>query len=294
MLRSMTGYGRGEAMGGGKAVSVEIKSVNHRFLEISVRMPRTYVSLEERVRRVIKDQITRGHIDVFCNIEDEGEKKRQVKVDKDLALAYHHSLRELAQILGITGNFGVMDIAQFPDVLKVDVAEEDLEAFWPVLEAAVKEGVQNLVKMRRDEGARLKADLLERCDLIARETREIAARAPVVIEEYRQKLAARVKEWESDLGGEVDPMRVATEVAFFSDRSNITEELVRLNSHLEQLSDTLNTGEAVGRKLDFLIQEMNREINTVGSKASDLEISQKVVAIKSEIEKVREQVQNIE
>ncbi|MHB1421328.1 MAG: YicC/YloC family endoribonuclease [Bacillota bacterium] len=292
MIKSMTGYGKGEATGAGKGITAEIKSVNHRFLEIVVRMPRQYSFLEERVRKAIKERVTRGRLDVFLSLEDVEEKKGQVKVDKDLAIAYHSSLKELAQILGISEDFGVFQIAQLPDVLVSLEKEEDIESVALVLEQSVARAAEQLHKMREEEGANLRADLLERRQRLLQLTQEIEGRTTVVADEYRDKLTLRIQQLLGEV--EVDPQRLAQEVVFFADRSNINEELVRLASHLQQMDEFMRAPESVGRKLDFLVQEMLREVNTIGSKANDLSIIQKVVEAKSEIEKIREQVQNIE
>ncbi|GAW93949.1 YicC/YloC family endoribonuclease [Calderihabitans maritimus] len=292
MLRSMTGYGQGQASGEGKNLNVEIRTVNHRFLDLVIRMPRQYLPLEERIKEIIKEKIFRGRVDVYFQVEDKGEKKRKVKVDKELALAYYSSLKELAQILAIPYNISVFEISQYPDVLVVEEPEEDLEELWPVFRQAVEQALEQLVEMRAQEGMKLREDLLERQKVITRMVREIEEREPVMIENYRDKLSLRIKELARDI--EIDEDRLAQEVTFFSERSNITEEIVRLYSHLQQLEETLNSSGPVGRKLDFLVQEMNREINTIGSKAEDLIISRKVVQVKTELEKIREQVQNIE
>ncbi|MEW6661662.1 MAG: YicC/YloC family endoribonuclease [Bacillota bacterium] len=294
MICSMTGYGRGEASSENQSVRVEIKSVNHRFIDISVRMPKKYGALEERIKKFLKSSVSRGYLEVYCNIEDGAAKKRSIKVDKDLAVAYHQSLRELAQILDLPADFGLLEIAQFPGVITSEDPETDLEDLWMSLEQALTMAVAEMVQMRLTEGASLAADLVSRANSIRKMLMVISERSPLVVEEYRERLTQRTKEWRQDSGIEVDPARLAAEVALFADKSSISEELVRLESHLVQLERSLQLSDPVGRKLDFLVQEMNREINTIGSKASDLVISQEVVAVKSEIEKLREQVQNIE
>lgn len=292
MVSSMTGYGRGEASGAGKTVTVEMKSVNHRFLEIMVRLPRLFNVFEEKIKSIIKDHTERGRIDVYINIEETREKKRNLNVDKELAIAYYNSLKELAKILDIGENLGVLAIAQMPEVLKLEEPEEDCETFWPIIKEALVAAVAQMQKMRREEGQKLKADLLVRKDLISRYVADIEHQAAQVVEEYRTKLTARIQELLGSIP--VDENRLALEIALLADRASITEELVRLNSHLDQLQNALAEGGSVGRKLDFLVQEMHREINTIGSKANNLQISNKVVTVKSEIEKIREQVQNLE
>lgn len=292
MVCSMTGFGRGEAIGADKTVTIEMKGVNHRFLEVAIRLPRAYNALEEKIKSIIKANLLRGRLDVYVNIEETGEKKRKLKVDKELALDYYSSLKELAQFLGLAENISVLDIAQLPEVLTLEEPEEDCEALWPLVEEALMKALEQLRAMRQEEGRKLAEDLRQRKEFIARLVEEVAERADMVVEEYRVKLEARIQEILGSIT--VDQNRLAMEVALLAERSNITEELVRLRSHLDQLSDTLEENGSVGRKLDFLVQEMHREINTIGSKANDLIISQKVVALKSEVEKIREQVQNLE
>lgn len=292
MISSMTGFGRGESQDEIKKFIVEIKSVNHRYSEIVIRMPKFYSSLEDRIRKVVQQKVARGRVDVFINFEEIGSKNKQVKVDKDLAVAYYNALGVLKETIGEDSKISVMNIAGFPDVIKIEEAEDDLEEIWQVLEKALVKAVSQLVEMRRVEGERLTKDLLGRVDTVDSINQEITKRSPIVVEEYRERLANRMKELLGDLN--VDESRIANEVAFFADRCSITEENVRLKSHLEQVRESLKADESVGRKLDFLVQEINREINTIGSKANDLEISNKVIEAKSEVEKIREQVQNIE
>ncbi|NPV27709.1 MAG: YicC family protein [Firmicutes bacterium] len=292
MPRSMTGFGRAEVCGEGKIIVAEMKAVNHRYSEVVVRLPRQYSPLEERIRRVILNKVSRGRIDVYLNIEDESEKSRLVKVDKALAIAYYNSLKELAQILEIPLQVGVDQVAGLPEVLKLEEPENDLETIWSVAEPAVSLAVEELILMRQQEGKKLGEDLIHRLNKIAQFIKEIEARVPYVVQSYRERLQMRVQE----LLGEttVDEARLAMEVAVFAERCNITEELVRLDSHLHQFRETLGLDTPIGRKLEFLVQEMGREINTIGSKANDLPIAHLVVEVKSELEKIREQIQNIE
>lgn len=292
MVKSMTGYGRGEAAGEGRQVIVEVKSVNHRFLEVSVRMPKQLLALEERIRKAIQQQISRGRVDVFISLKETGEKKRLVKVDKELGQAYYNALRELASTWGIPEKFELVPMSALPGLLNLEDEEEDLEVVWTVIDKALSSAVSNLIVMRTVEGEKLAKDLSNRKKVISDYVAQIGERSPQVVLEYRDKLLQRVQELLSDI--EVDQTRLANEVAFFADRASIDEELVRLSSHLDQMDDILKSGEAAGRKLDFLGQEMNREINTIGSKANDLAIGRLVVDVKSELEKVREQVQNLE
>ncbi|MBM7855733.1 uncharacterized protein (TIGR00255 family) [Desulfohalotomaculum tongense] len=292
MLKSMTGYGRGEAGACGRKFTVELKSVNHRFCEVMIRLPRVMSPLEDRIRRVIQKRISRGRVDGYISIEETEQKTQQVKVDKNLAVAYYKAMKELESLLPITGQIELRDIINLPNVLVLEEPAEDLEEWWPAVEEAVNEALDKLVQMRAAEGEQLEADLKKRMEKIRRCNDEIRKRAPEVVEDYRKRLNQRLAHWKGE--GMLDENRMAAEVAIFAERANITEETVRLNSHLNQMAKCLQSEEPVGRKLDFLVQEMNREINTIGSKGNDLEISKLVVNVKSEIEKIREQVQNIE
>jgi len=292
VVKSMTGYGRGEASSLDKKISVEAKSVNHRFLEIVVRMPKQILPLEERIKKVVQERINRGRVDLFLTLEETGDKKRLVKVDKALGLAYYNALRELAESCRIPEKVDLVDLSQMPGVLNLEDEEDDIEAIWPLVKDAVEKAVQGLVNMRTVEGQKLADDLKTRSNIISQYIVHIEERSPIVVQEYGEKLSQRIKELLTEV--EVDESKLANEVAFFADRASITEELVRLKSHLDQMGDILESNDSIGRKLDFLVQEMNREINTIGSKANDLTINRYVVEVKSELEKVREQVQNLE
>ena len=292
MVKSMTGYGRGEAVSDSHRITVEAKSVNHRFLEIVVRMPKQLLPLEEKIKGLVQEKVTRGRVDIFISLEENGEKKRLVKVDKGLGLAYYNALRELADDWGIPEKFDLVQMASLPGLLSLENEEDDLEAVWSVISEALICAMDDLIGMRASEGEKLAKDLLKRRETIAAYVDAIAERSPLVVSEYQEKLSQRIQELLGEV--QIDESRLANEIAFFADRASITEELVRLNSHLEQMGHILSHDDAVGRKLDFLGQEMNREINTIGSKANDLAIGRLVVEVKSELEKVREQVQNLE
>lgn len=292
MVRSMTGFGRGEASGEAGKITVEIKAVNHRFSEVLFRMPRQFGALEERARKLILAQVTRGRLEVYISWEASAE-ARGVKVDKDLALAYYNALKQLAGEIGSNSEISLDTLARLPDVLSVCDAEVTDDQIWAVLEPALHQAVAHLVAMREREGAALLADLTERLDRIAEFRAGLVTRAPQVVQEYRERLERRLGELLPQ-GNAVDPQRLAQEVAIFADRADITEEIQRLASHIEQFRQALQSGDAVGRKLDFLVQELGREVNTVGSKANDAAITAAVVAAKSELEKIREQVQNLE
>lgn len=294
MIRSMTGYGRGEASDDlvGRMV-VEAKAINHRFSEVVIRAPRQVNQLEEALRKQVQARVARGRVDLFVTWERSGATGRRVKVDKALAVAYHNALKELGEAIGSNGEISGETLARLPDVISVEDDEISASQLAPVLEQAAVQALDNLVAMREREGGALAADLQARLDEIERLAGEVTGRAPQVVQEYRTRLSKRLEELLPQ-GSAVDPIRLAQEVALFADRCDIAEELQRLGSHLSQFRGALMSEGAIGRKLDFLTQEIGREINTVGSKANDAEITTLVVAAKTELEKIREQVQNIE
>ncbi|MGE5485037.1 MAG: YicC/YloC family endoribonuclease [Ignavibacteriales bacterium] len=292
MARSMTGYGRGESPGPRYRVRVEIRSVNHRYCDVAPRLPKRAAALEDRVRKYIQSRVERGRIDVFVDIEDAGDAPKQVIVDKGLALAYYSALKDMQGELGLSGDVDVSLLAGLPGVMSQQEEEEDTQTLWQSLESALAMGMQALLEMREKEGSSLSADILFRIETVGASISDIKARAPLMVEYYKQKLDNRIREMLP--AGALDEMRLAMEVALYADRVNIDEEIVRISSHLEQLKASLASDQAVGRKMDFLIQEVNREINTIGSKAADAEVGGLVVKVKSELEKIREQVQNIE
>lgn len=292
MFKSMTGYGRGEAYAGGRKFTVELKSVNHRYCEIVLRLPRVMSGLEDRARRLVQNRVSRGRVDGYFSTESAGENSAAVKVDKALAKSYYNAMKELKEALQLEGEVKLKHLLAMPDVLKAAEVEEDLEEWWPAIGEALEAALDQLVRMRTTEGEKLVADIMKRVEIVAALNEKVLVRSPIVVEEYREKLSARFKDLIAE--GSLDEGRLAAEAALFAERSNITEETVRLESHLGQVRACLQSKEPVGRKLDFLMQEMNREINTIASKAADLEISRAVVEVKSELEKVREQVQNIE
>ncbi|OLN33371.1 YicC/YloC family endoribonuclease [Desulfosporosinus metallidurans] len=292
MANSMTGFGRGEASGNGYQFSVELKSVNHRFLEIVVRSPRNFVGFDGRIRKTIQEKFQRGRIEVFINVVETEGRKRLVKVDKELALSYDKSLRDLASAINTPYEADIYRLVALPEVLAVEEPEIELDVLWGTCAEALMKASDGFEQMRRTEGEKLTIDLLQRLDLITEFLQTIAERAPLVVTEYQERLQERIQ---TLLGGvELDAARLTNEVVYFAERTSITEELVRFDSHLAQCRDALQSCEPVGRKLDFLVQELNREINTIGSKANDLGIGQMVVSVKSELEKVREQIQNLE
>lgn len=289
MVLSMTGFGTGVAEGE-KRVTVEMKSVNHRYLDLFIRMPKGYLMLEDVVRREVSQRLHRGRIEVFVSIEDFEDKPRNVKIDWGLVRGYEAALRELERALHISYRAEGEHIIRQPDVL---VAEEvGADVVEPLLKEALQKAIDSLISMRIAEGGNLAGDLRQRIQVLRNMSSEIRARVPQVVESYKDKLSQRIAELLQ--GVVVDEERLAMEVALFADRSNITEEIVRIGSHLDQFSLILEQDEPIGRKLGFLVQELQREFNTIASKASDAEISQMVVEAKAELEKIREQVQNIE
>lgn len=292
MLKSMTGYGRGEANAPGKKITVELKAVNHRFNETVLRLPRSLSPFEDRLRRLIQSRVVRGRVDGFVGVEECGEKTAVVKVDKALAAAYYNAMRELQESVDIDGKIKLEHLVSMPGVLAVDEPDEDVEEWYPVVQQALEVALENLAQMRAVEGEQLAKDLSNRVEQISSYIERIKERSPVVVEEYREKIESRLNDFLKE--GILDSERLAAEVVIFTERSNITEEIVRLDSHLKQIRSCFDAEGSVGRKLDFLIQEVHREINTIASKANDLEISRLVVEVKSELEKIREQVQNIE
>ena len=292
MIRSMTGFGRGDCQEDGKEFQVEIKTVNHRYSDGFIKMPRQIGFLEEKVRDMVGKAVSRGKIDVYITYNNFGDDSKYVMFDEALAKTYISAVEALRDKFSLRDDISVSLISKYPDVLKVEQAEEDEDKLWLMLKAAVENALSSLITMREIEGEGLKTDLLARALYIEKILREISLRAPDVVKEYKLKLETRIKDLLDQQN--MDESRLAIEIAIFADRCSIDEEIVRLGSHLSQMREALNSQQPIGRKLDFLIQEMNREINTIGSKANDLTITRNVVEIKSEIEKMREQVQNIE
>ena len=290
-MKSMTGYGRCHIEEDGREMTVEVKSVNHRFLDISYRLSRTLSFLDDAVRKGVGARLARGHVDVFVSYANHRQDAKEVRVDTALALAYKKAVGELSAALGRESDLPLSDYTRLPDVLTVQEKEEDQQTVRALFERALCGALDGLVTMREQEGERMRADILEKIGNIERIRDRVAERAPLVVAEYRDKLHQRIAALTE---GEIDEARLITEVAIFADRAAIDEELVRLLSHAAAIRAAAEMTESVGRKLDFLVQELNREVNTIGSKASDTMIAQAVVEAKGEIEKLREQVQNVE
>lgn len=292
-MLSMTGYGRAFVESDGRQMTVEVKSVNHRFLDVAFRLPRNLMFLEDAARRVIGERLSRGHVDVFVTYRNLRTDARVVEADEALFNAYADALQQLSAASGggLRDDRTLMTIARMPDVLTVTEAEEDREAVQALMEQALSGALDELVAMRRREGEAMKADLAGRVEAIGRMTQAVEARYPETVAEYTQRLKSAVREL---MDGEVDEARLMMEVAVMADRSAIAEETVRLGSHLAQLRGLFESDQPVGRRIDFIVQELNREVNTISSKSQDIPITQLTVEMKAEIEKLREQLQNIE
>ncbi len=288
----MTGYGRGQDTVDGLAVVVEMKAVNHRFYEYSSRIPRGYGFLDDKLKNYLQQQISRGKVDVFVQINALESAGNEVVVDQGLAESYLQALRQLAEQYDLRDDVSATALSRYPDVLTVRQAAMDEEAVWHAVRQVADTALARFVSMREIEGEKLREDILSRAEIIRRTVAAVEERSPQTVREHMEKVEARMRELLQ--GVAVDESRLLNEAAVYADKVAVAEETVRLNSHLDQLAQLLDSGEAIGRKLDFLVQEMNREANTIGSKCSDLELTRMVVDIKAEIEKIREQIQNIE
>ncbi|MCI8438124.1 MAG: YicC family protein [Oscillospiraceae bacterium] len=290
----MTGYGRARETRNGRDITVEVRSVNNRYLDCTVKMPRSFIFAEDAIKALVQKYASRGKVDVFITVESQGADETVVAVNEPLAKHYIDALSRLRQLGGdvLGGEISVSELARLPDVLTVTKGEADLETISADLCAVLGQALAAYTAMRETEGRKLAEDIQRRLDTIGAITRLIEERSPQTVAEYRQKLMARMQEVLQSAS--IDESRILTEAAIFADKVAVDEETVRLRSHLSQLREMLQSGVPVGRKLDFLIQEINRESNTIGSKCSDLQIARDVVDLKAEIEKIREQVQNIE
>ena len=292
MVRSMTGFGRAEKVFGGMEVTVEIKSVNHRYFEFSSRVPRNYAFLEEKLKSFLKERVSRGKVEVYVTINNSNDDAVEIEVDRFFTDGYVKALKSLAKLYGVKNDITASVIARNSDVFSVKKKSVDEEAVTNAVLETTADAVTAFISMREVEGAKLKEDVLNRTDFILDKVSFVEKRSPETVKQYKDRLYDKIKELLSD--AQVDEQRLITETAIFADKVAVAEETVRLRSHIAQLTELLNSDEAVGRKLDFLIQEMNREANTIGSKAQDIDIAHTVVDIKSEIEKIREQIQNVE
>ena len=292
MIRSMTGYGAAEEILNGRNIRVEIKSVNHRYFEFSAKVPRSFGFLEERMKRLLSDNISRGKVDVGVFIQTVDGITEEISINKEVVKSYVEALRSVKDEFDLADDLTLSAVAKFPDAFTVVKAETDEEDLWADVKAVAEKAVAAFVAMREAEGEKMKADVLEKAAFIEEKVAFVEKRSPETVKEYRERLYAKMREVLEN--SQIDDARIVQEAAIYSDKVAVDEETVRLRSHLSQLRKIVDMSEPVGRKLDFLIQEVNRETNTIGSKCSDVEIAQVVVDIKSEIEKIREQIQNIE
>lgn len=292
MIKSMTGFGRSEIVKGNRKISVEIKSVNHRYLEAGIKMPKKLNVFESRMRDLLKKYATRGKIDIFINYEDDSESQVNLKFNQNIADEYMAIFNNLSEKYNLKNDMTVGGLARFPEVITMDEVQEDEEELWHFIEEAMKAALEQFVNTRILEGENLKKDLLGKLDHMEELIAFVEKRSPEIMKEYRSKLESKVKELLGDTT--IDESRIATEVIIYADKICVDEETVRLRSHIEHARKCLNEEGGIGRKMDFIAQEMNREANTTLSKANDIEISNAAIDLKTEIEKVREQIQNIE
>lgn len=292
MIKSMTGYGSAEGGCGGLEISLELKSVNNRYMDCSVRLPRSFLFAEEVIKSEVQQRISRGKVDVFVNVSSSGAQDIAVAVNGALAKGYADAVAQIAEALGLENSLTAYDVARFPDVLSVEKKELDKDEIGRALAEICAEALGRFDEMRSAEGEKLRQDIAGRLDTIEALVAEVEHRSPETVEEYRVRLQKKMSEILQSKA--VDEQRILAEAAIFADKAAVDEETVRLRSHVSQLREMLNTGSPIGRKMDFLVQEFNREANTIGSKCSDSAIAKTVIELKSEIEKIREQVQNIE
>lgn len=292
MVKSMTGFGRYESEIDGIAVSVELKAVNHKFLEINSRVPRAYSFLEENIKSFLKQNISRGKIDVFVNVDTGETAETNVAINHSYTKAYLEALNQLSIVYGIENDVKVSSLIKNPEVFNIEKEQIEDEKIWNAVLPVAEQAVKAFVSMREIEGEKLVEDIKSRIDLILKNVEYIEKRSPETVKIYRERLEQKMRELLGEFSA--DEQRILTETAIFADKIAVAEETVRLRSHMSQLVSLLDSGEVIGRRCDFIVQEMNREANTIGSKAQDVEIARCVVDIKAEIEKIREQIQNIE
>lgn len=292
MLKSMTGYGRCEAVTDGKKILVEIKSVNHRYSDYNIKVPRHLGYMEDKIRKYVSKSVTRGKIDIYVNVDYFETSDKEITLNKELAKSYIDALYALRDEFGLTDDITVTSVARNGEIFKSERIEEDEEALWQSVSEVLETALGDFVAMRQREGERIEKDLCERIAYMRTLVEAVDKRSPQTVSEYSDRLYEKIKEVLD--GREIDEGRILTEVAIYADKVAVNEETVRLNSHFDEFDEIISSGEPAGRRLDFLIQEINREVNTIGSKASDIEIAKTVVTLKGEIEKLREQIQNIE
>ena len=292
MIKSMTGFGRGEAADKDRKITVEMKSVNHRYLDVNIKMPKKLNFFEAAIRNELKSCIQRGKVDIFITYEDFSESNFSVKYNEDVAAAYLKYLGEMAERFGLDNDVRVSTLSRYPEVFELEEQDIDEEALWALLKEALNQAFDGMTDTRIKEGENLKKDLLEKLDGMLSDVAFIEERSPQLVAEYKEKLENKVRELLEDT--QIDESRLMMEVTLFADKVCVDEELVRLRSHIETMKENLIEGGSIGRKLDFMAQEMNREANTTLSKCNDIAISAHAIELKTEIEKVREQIQNIE
>lgn len=292
MIKSMTGYGRAQQLVDGMNITVEIKSVNHRYFEFSSKLSRTYGFLDEKLKSFFNGRLTRGKMECYVQIEAVEEPDTIISLNHSLVKGYIDAYKELAETYGLENDVKVSDIARVGDIFSVRKQAADEDRIWAAVSVVAEAALAGFVAMREREGARLRDDVLSRLDEIIKNVEFIEERSPQTVAEYNEKLLARLRELLND--AHIEEQRILTEAAIFADKIAVAEETVRLRSHILQLRSFLDSSEAIGKKMDFLVQELNREANTIGSKAQDVEIARRVVSVKAEIEKIREQIQNIE
>ncbi|MCH4890253.1 YicC family protein [Acidaminobacter sp. JC074] len=292
MVNSMTGYGRSEQEMGLQKVLIEMKAVNHRYCDIVLKIPKKMAMFEDRIKKLVKSHVKRGRVEIYMSFEEEKGEDFTVKPNYAVLDQYKAALDEMKDRYGITRDFDLNLLTRFQDVFSVEYKEIDEEKVWALIESAAKDALDSLTQMRQVEGQKLLDDIQGRIQTIKAIIVELEKRAPEIVVIHKEKMRERISELLGEI--ELDEAKLAQEVAYFSDKTNITEELVRLDSHLDQLAGIFNEDQSIGRKLDFLLQEINREINTIGSKSPDVDISNHVIELKSEFEKIREQIQNIE
>lgn len=292
MVMSMTGFGRAELSVGSRDIIVEMKSVNHRYFEFSCRTSRGYGFLEDKLKKYVGEKISRGKVDMYVSVTENNDDSVDVELNKPLASGYINAMKTLVNEYGVRDDISVSALSRFSDIFQITRPPADEDAVFADVSIAVDAALERFLSMRQAEGEKLKADILSRAEHIISIVGEIEERSPVTVQEYRERLYAKLSEVLQSAN--IDDQRILTEAAVFADKVAVDEETVRLRSHFDQMNKFLSSGEPVGRKLDFIVQEMNREANTIGSKVNDSSLAHKVVDIKGELEKIREQVQNIE
>ncbi len=294
MIKSMTGYGRGEYKDDSIYLTAEIKTLNHKYNDIIIRLPKKLSLFEEKARNLVKEKIIRGKVEIYVHIDEAKGRDVQIKPNFELLDKLIQALESINNKYELHKAVGIEHLMKFDDILTIEPVEEDLDLLWVKLETCISNALLNLMEMRQNEGNRISVDIMKRVGFVRTYVEGVNKRVPAVVQEYKEKLNQRINELLKDSGTQIDESRLALEVAIYADKSDITEEIVRMRSHLAELEKIPSETEPVGKKLDFLMQEMNREVNTMGSKSQDNTITSIVIELKSELSKIREQIQNIE